>query len=780
MSIWIEDLEGFKIKSEYINNVDLNFFKSHGAVTRLAVIYGRNGSGKTTITSCIENFAHGVAYPTAEPILKGGVKNLEGDVKICVFNNDYINKNVKFVERDKCGLRPIVLFGAQIELEEKIKKYENDLNCETLKLTDLIQKENEYLAKKGVTSLEEVKVEINKVLRRRWYGIRFKYTGKNVSIRDSQFKDFVLSDSAKALENEECRLREFEDAQIKYAKLEAELDISDKVSIFQKISNLPNFDIEARELKVLCEKVLSNVDLTNREKRIKEEIGTAQLVLAKKFMKGGAQLCPTCLRAINDQVRLEALSIIDRILNEEVNDFLQKLQNCRADQIEIRDVDLWAKIDPVRICEFNDILNLANNFIQKHNQFIEKKVNSLDVVILDYPYEEYERLTEKFTQVKTGLLNAKSRVVDQARTIADLKLDLLRENDRIARCEISELASGYRRLKDAYDDIVKNISSVRQKIDNIKKYIRELKARQRNVEIAIDEINKILKLVYGDSKRLFVSLGSDGDYHLNARGHRVRPSELSTGEQNVIALAYFFLSIAEDQSAQYLYGNPYLIVVDDPVSSFDYEVRLGVYSFICSQLMKILEGNNKTKILITTHDSVASFALFKFFKPLKFSVFWELENQCLTEIKKAEVGEYENLLLTAYEYAKSIKTEIVGIDNILRRILESASTYHFKKGFNEVDFTGEVFAGVSESLLNQFEKLKIVLMLNYESHLRSQISMNPDWLTSLTQFQEKSRVAKVVMCFLYVIGKSHVISFLKNAHPDVESVMQTWMTDMGS
>lgn len=62
-----------------------------------------------------------------------------------------------------------------------------------------------------------------------------------------------------------------------------------------------------------------------------------------------------------------------------------------------------------------------------------------------------------------------------------------------------------------------------------------------------------------------------------------------------------------------------LIVIDDPISSFDFENKIGILSFLKYMIEKILSNNLKSKILIMTHD---------------FSTFFNL-NKLLSELRKS-------------------------------------------------------------------------------------------------------------------------------------------------
>ena len=54
-----------------------------------------------------------------------------------------------------------------------------------------------------------------------------------------------------------------------------------------------------------------------------------------------------------------------------------------------------------------------------------------------------------------------------------------------------------------------------------------------------------------------------------------------------------------------------LIVIDDPVSSFDYGNRLGVMSLLRYQFSNITKGNQNSRILLLTHELQTAFDMVK-------------------------------------------------------------------------------------------------------------------------------------------------------------------------
>ena len=103
----------------------------------------------------------------------------------------------------------------------------------------------------------------------------------------------------------------------------------------------------------------------------------------------------------------------------------------------------------------------------------------------------------------------------------------------------------------------------------------------------------------------------DDKYYLKSNGNNVKPKDISLGERNIIALCYFFTQILSNQEVEKLYQTEELIIIDDPVSSFDFENKVGIISFLRYQINRIVRGNQSSKILLLSHDLETVFHLRK-------------------------------------------------------------------------------------------------------------------------------------------------------------------------
>lgn len=170
-----------------------------------------------------------------------------------------------------------------------------------------------------------------------------------------------------------------------------------------------------------------------------------------------------------------------------------------------------------------------------------------------------------------------------------------------------------------------------------------------------------MSYIFFSNDRLKIEYKED-KYQLLVNGEHVKPSQVSTGETNAIALCYFFSMIGENKSMNDVHSKSYIIVIDDPITSFDFENKVGTLSYIKSQMLEFLCGNKSTKFLVMTHDLMTFSHLLKIAEELREKLAWsslvsrkfslianhyKLVNKKLDKIN-SEHEEYSNLFKTIY------------------------------------------------------------------------------------------------------------------------------------
>jgi wobble nucleotide-excising tRNase len=222
------------------------------------------------------------------------------------------------------------------------------------------------------------------------------------------------------------------------------------------------------------------------------------------------------------------------------------------------------------------------------------------------------------------------------------------------------------------------LTALRDIIEQLTREIATLEIKKGNQESARKIINQSLAYIFFDNQRLVLDpVGNE--YILKVRGKKVKPSQVSTGERNAIALAYFFIHLAEGKEENNLFSDEILLIIDDPISSFDIENKVGIMSFLRWRLGEVLTGCATTKLLLMTHDIGVMFDFAKLFEEIskqckKYNIksdfiCYHLENRKIDSFSYKKHNEYGKLLNCIYEYAKNpIDNEIHDIGNIMRRV----------------------------------------------------------------------------------------------------------------
>lgn len=315
-----------------------------------------------------------------------------------------------------------------------------------------------------------------------------------------------------------------------------------------------------------------------------------------------------------------------------------------------------------------------------------------------------------------------------------------------------------------------------------------LDAQRKNLQIAVEQINKSLSYIFYSDSRLKLHLENDQMYHLTVNGKDVFPDKISCGERNALALCYFFSEIAKETELQKLYHDEMFVVIDDPVSSFDVENRVGILSFLRYKLNQMLSACATTKVLMMSHDVSVIFDLQKVMdevsancaevgKHAEYCSF-QLVNKRIVPFKAKSHNEYTRLMKCVYEYGRNPEpTAELTIGNMTRRVLEAFSTFTFKEGPDKVSLNPQVLALIpDQNKRAYFQNSMYRLVLNTESHLQEAVQGAPEmsFFSHLT-VEEKQRTARDVLCFMYCVNPAHVLAHLPNARKELDN----WMASIG-
>ena len=248
-------------------------------------------------------------------------------------------------------------------------------------------------------------------------------------------------------------------------------------------------------------------------------------------------------------------------------------------------------------------------------------------------------------------------------------------------------------------------------------------------------------------------------------------------------MVYYYECLKKDcQQGDYFHDES-LYIIDDPISSFDYENKIGILSFLKKIIGEIIKGNKDSQILIFTHELEVANYMNRIFTDLNISnksCARELINKSTKRINPTKYTSYGKLLLEVYSYIndESIRNNI-SIGNTIRRLVEAYSFFNYNQEMDKFLAKDETYNKISDPQLKQYFKNRMNrILMNETSHSEDVIRQAPDTLNfDLFSDGEILQTAKDIICLLYCIDQAHINCYLSN-EPAHTSLITTWISEI--
>ena len=778
----LEKIKGIKLKgANFVNQTELNLFNSSkDKVVKVALVYGKNGSGKSTISNAFKkvkgedvlNIETSSLYDNDSDEIS--INEFEDKV-IFVFNEDFVNDKVKIQEE---GLDSIIMLGEKANLTVEIEQAKEQLSKEKDIQGEIKQKIVEY---KDATNLKSPYYYIEKMCMTLknddgWAGRERKIKGlrRNSNVSKEKYLDFVNITASKSIS----------ELQIDFEEQMRELEKAKQGSgkIIEEIIKIPdvyiNFNYTA--ISELLEETIEKPLLSEREKYLLNLVETGEKNFLQKqldyFSDNEVQYCPFCLQDISNDYKVDLVDKIQSILSDIVKEHCKKLSRFLLEEINF-DFTPFITLSSCR--KSSELLNKINKIIQENNSIIQKKINSPytyiyeDIIDINSLLVELEKLLKKLDKEREeynkNIVNTKP-IIDR----------LISINNERAHYDIIDDYNRYLAQYSEYEKLLNKEQEANKLVVKISELCKNLEAKRKNINIAVDVINKGLKYIFFSKGRLEIVV-EDDKYKLLSNGKSVLPSNISVGERNIIALCYFFASILQEKDDKNAFKDEYLIIIDDPVSSYDFENKIEILSFLKLKFSQFLNGNLNSKAVILTHDLLTFFDLKKILEELQkefddsygknktvYNSF-ELKKCNLIEFQYKKRHEYTELIKMVYAYScgECFDNGIL-IGNVMRQVLESFSTFVYKKGISEISIDKNIINKLDDEYKSYFKNLMYRLILHGGSHKEEEIRSGRLDFFSVISNEEKVRTAKDILCFMYLLNDLHVISHLGDIRKELD------------
>lgn len=788
-----ENFKKITIEGGYFEQpTTLDLFKDN---QHLSIVYGRNGSGKTTIAKAIRQL---VGKDTEQPTEEGYVSySVSSDATILddkkdsvfIFDEEFVRENVR---TKGTGLETIVMMGEQVDLDTQITNKNEEKTAIEKKVAEQTIRRLNFENGRDTSSPLHFYNKIRDKLREDggWADIDRDVKGNSVKSRVTEDLVRKLISVEEPKETEEA-LR---------VQLNSDLTLYTQTEDAQAIVWSP---VELRlpenidGVKALLEKRVEKPALSEREHRLltflQEHAEHHLQATTRQLAEEKWPFCPLCLRETNDEDYEYISETLKRILNRESEIYSKALDEA---------MDVFVDVE-MAIPKFPDRLNekertaaqlaieqLNRDVAVVRNRIVQRKRDIYGVMEEAFNAEMVDGYSAHLVNYMAAMKVLEVCVETFNRSVNErekLKRKVLQENELLAKKRLTVLLESYKQANKAYENCQKTLSRLEEDKERTEGEIKALKARIERTDIAQDYINEELQYVfYSDTKVKLVA--GDGCYKLKVNGRNVPPKKISVGERNVLGLCYFFARLFSDKKEDDKYKDEILIVIDDPVSSFDYGNRLGVMSLLRHQFSSIKKGNSNSRILVLTHDLRSAFDLVKMRSELnngtraKGKKFLELVDK---RMKEREVSnEYKKLLEYVYDYAKNPtddKEEYVetSIGNVMRRVLEAFSSFCYNMKFEEMMCREGVLKAVPDEKRTYYENFMCRLALNGESHMEERV-YDLNTITPYFTKQEKVQTAKSLLLFLSYVNEEHLSCYLSKKEDGEEDRMaeiKSWATE---
>lgn len=778
----IENLKDITISSEFFgHNVKLNSILSE----RINILFGKNGSGKSTIADAFRKYKDG----------DDSCLQLDADLtpeerkSIFIFDEQFIRKNLDVSDSD--GLGAIVTFGEAVSRKEEEERLESDLE-------EANRNKNEWEQKKttaeGKATTLNNRVSNNLNSDAGFAGRRKRIEGKKN--KRNETCDYLLQFDTTTLSGSEDK------SAILNVINKGIADLS-KITDGTKITWIPNDIAEnnianaaGRAASLMAENI-EKPELNDREKEILSLGGNYIQKTRDDILAPARDYCPLCHQSITTDYREtleETIARIEAAMSDKAENYKRNLDSILNDCTYSPDMipdDIIEKF-PTESKELKTERKVLGKIIASLQELIKKRREDVFAPAINY---DLKQLKDEAHKVKTASDALSAAITNYNNTIdskAALIADLSANNTLLAYLENQADVEAF--IKE-----IANIAEAESKMGEWEKKIRDLgdeletlRAAQTDTNGARIFINQCLNQIFMSKDRLELvpeeTTGEEnGTYILKSNGFRVKPEKVSVGERNAIALAYFFASAFEGKKTQERYSHPSLYIIDDPISSFDQDNRAGILTFINAQFGEIIYGCDKSKILVLSHDLqtvdnlrvVADRLLGDIDATIDHII--ELRNRRAISIKR-ELNNYQGLLKAVLSFATAYdpEKERRNMGNELRQLLESYAQFNYNSSFDYILSNEDVLEGVPDKYHSYYRRLAVRLVMNSLSHSSVQVDSVNSFREPFTQ-EELQGIARAALLFIYYTNPLHLKFLLKkNKEFDHNSInrIKSWETQL--
>jgi wobble nucleotide-excising tRNase len=534
--------------------------KDEGPVfRRLNLIYGFNGSGKSTLSrifACLEAGKRHAELPSSctfeieldDGAIYGAPDSLGGlEGRVCVFNTDFIERNLRWGEGRANSIFYISEEQADIASELDKKRHRLPQREDAKKAQDRLVTAREKAVKSFRTDRAKLVTTALHLANRRYEALQ------------------LLSDYQKLELDEKSILTE--------EVLGAYVDVARRAEPPPPLAMLKD---PAEGLPGLAEAARRHADASIGQAALDEMEKHPTMV---PWLKAGndyhtAQKLEACLLCGNEFAEIRKAELA-AALDEKLADLMTALRRGQglidAAREGLKPDDNWPKvaaIDPSlqaaysrALDELKAALKLAEGVLDESRRIVDERL-ARPTVEVTHALPAKDAVTEIRGLVAQAIAAANELLVAHNALAEDFTKQQDAARAAIKKHYLAEGLAEYNSLQDEQAAAVAEAKGLEAEVEALKKEISELSEKVRTHGPAAGKITKLVQSYLGHGE--LTIFPADEGYELRRHGKIVKgpPSE---GEKTAIALCYFISTLEADGRAV----KDLIVVVDDPISSLD-------------------------------------------------------------------------------------------------------------------------------------------------------------------------------------------------------------------
>jgi wobble nucleotide-excising tRNase len=584
---------------------------------KINIIYGRNYSGKTTLSRIFRAMETGVlspkyTNPEFNVLFDGGINvaqdalNVHGQT-IRVFNEDFVRENLRFIVDDEHAINPFAILGEDnTKLEEEIARHESELGSEDKKTGlngQYIEANDAFLKAKHEydDKLSSLEGKLRDKANRSGSGIKhnkaFGDANYNVTKIKTDIKT-VTADTFKSIAQDQV------DRYQGLLKEEPKPTIPESAPLNLAYSTFASKAKELVEKKIKAsdpiQDLLSDAALemwvrTGRDHhRSKRNTcgfcggvlpGDLWEKLDKHFNRESEQLRSEIDRLIvsaeAEKNRLPAL--IEFKASDYYSGFHAEIKHLREHY------ELCSQIYGQTLDELIGQLERRKNDIFSPLQFTKPNSKEHDLEGIREQYEELRNRSNEFTY-SLSTEQAEARAALRLHEVHTFINDLKYEDECVAISKLEDEKNQAEHKKDQAQGAV----------NNKRELLHTLKAQLKDESKGADKVNDYLNNFFGHQLLSLRAIENTVDssvsgYRFEVTRNDQKAYHLSEGECSLIAFCYFMAKLEDFETK----GSQPIIWIDDPISSLDANHIFFVYSLINAEI--VAPGKFK-QLFVSTHN----------------------------------------------------------------------------------------------------------------------------------------------------------------------------------